>query len=55
MHHKRKKKRDQRAGCKFCKWWKVNGFSVEMVGGERHSDHKRRIHARAEVKESALR
>lgn len=25
MHHKRKRPRSRRAGCKMCKFWKMNG------------------------------
>lgn len=42
MHHKRKRARNRRAGCKLCKPWKVNGFATESEEGERWSDHKRR-------------
>ena len=42
MHHKRKRARNGRAGCKLCKPWKVNGFATEREEGERWSDHKRR-------------
>jgi len=42
MHHKRGKRRNIRAGCKMCKYWKVNGFSTERSEGEKHSDHSRR-------------
>lgn len=42
MHHKRKRARNQRAGCKLCKPWKVNGFTTERIDGECWSDHKRR-------------
>ena len=42
MNHKRKRPRNQRAGCKLCKHWKVNGFRNERKDGERFSDHRRR-------------
>jgi len=42
MHHKRKRPRRQRAGCKLCKPWKLNGVLTEARGGEKLSDHKRR-------------
>jgi hypothetical protein len=42
MHHKRKRHRNRRAGCKMCKPWKVNGFATERVEGEKFSDHRRR-------------
>lgn len=41
-NHKRKRPRNQRAGCKMCKGWKVNGFRTERRDGERFSDHRRR-------------
>lgn len=43
MHHKRGRARNQRAGCKLCKPWKANGVRTERIGGERFSDHRRRI------------
>ena len=43
MHHKRGRARNRRAGCKLCEPWKVNGFRTERVGGERFSDHQRRL------------
>ena len=48
MHHKRKRPRNRRGGCKLCKPWKVNGFKTEKLGGERFSDHRRR-HATSAV------
>ncbi len=42
MHHKRGRARNQRAGCKLCKSWKVNGVRTERINGERFSDHRRR-------------
>lgn len=42
MNHKRGRARNQRAGCKLCKPWKVNGFRTERADGERFSDHRRR-------------
>lgn len=42
MHHKRKRPRNARAGCKLCKPWKVNGFATERKDGEKFSDHRRR-------------
>lgn len=42
MHHKRKRSRNRRAGCKLCKPWKVNGYKTERKDGERFSDHRRR-------------
>jgi hypothetical protein len=45
MHHKRRRSRNARAGCKICKPWKVNGFRSEAYEGEKFSDHKRRLAA----------
>jgi hypothetical protein len=28
MHHKRKRPRNRRAGCKQCKYWKLNGIML---------------------------
>ena len=51
MHHKRGKASNQRAGCKLCKPWKVNGFATEREGGEKHSDHVKREFSDAEIRE----
>jgi len=51
MHHKRKRPRNQRAGCKMCKYWKVNGFATEREEGERYSDHVRRTNATDAVRD----
>ena len=48
MHHKRKRPRNRRAGCKLCKPWKVNGFRTERKDGERFSDYRRRSVSPAE-------
>ena len=50
-HHKRKRARNRRAGCKMCKFWKVNGFATERKEGERWSDHKRRTHLANDIKQ----
>ena len=50
VHHKRKRPRDRRGGCKLCKPWKVNGFRTERVDGERYSDHRRRRAAALEIR-----
>ena len=34
MNHKRKRARNSRAGCKLCKFWKVNGYAAEHVHTE---------------------
>ena len=49
MHHKRKRTRNRRAGCKMCKPWKVNGFSTEREDGEKFTDHKRRMFATEDI------
>ena len=41
-HHKRKRPKNRRAGCLLCKPWKVNGFSIARIDGERFGDHRRR-------------
>lgn len=51
MHHKRKKARNARAGCKMCKHWKVNGFSKKRLEGEKFSDHKKRDAVEKEIKD----
>lgn len=51
MNHKRKRPRNRRAGCKMCKFWKVNGYATERAEGEKFSDHRRRTIARPAVKE----
>jgi len=43
VHHKRGRPRTQRAGCKMCKQWKVNGIRTEAYMGEKFSDHRRRV------------
>ena len=45
MHHKRRRPRNRRAGCKFCKYWKINGISTANKNGEKFSDHRRRYFA----------
>lgn len=51
-HHKRGRSRNQRGGCKMCKFWKVNGHRTERDDGERFSDHRRRVTADIEIKEA---
>jgi hypothetical protein len=48
-NHKRKRARNQRAGCKLCKYWKINGFPTERPDGERFSDHRRRVLAKEQA------
>jgi hypothetical protein len=50
MHHKRRRSRNRRAGCKLCKPWKVNGFPTEAAEGEKFSDHNRRMAADDEIR-----
>jgi hypothetical protein len=49
MHHKRHKSPNQRAGCKLCKPWKLNGWRTERADGEKFSDHRRRDAAKREI------
>ncbi len=41
-HHKRKRPRNRRAGCKMCKPWKINGVGKNTPIFESFSDFKRR-------------
>ena len=41
-HHKRKRSKNQRAGCLMCKPWKMNGFGQGRQEAESFSDHRRR-------------
>ena len=50
MHHKRKRARNARAGCKLCKPWKVNGVRTASREGEKFSDHARRTNADADLR-----
>lgn len=51
MNFKRKRTRNVRAGCKLCKFWKVNGYATERSGGEKFSDHRRRDAAAHAIRE----
>jgi len=33
----------------MCKYYKVNGFPTEREGGEKFSDHKRRVFAKKDI------
>lgn len=44
-HHRRRRAKNRRAGCLLCKPWKMNGYAVTRAGGERWSDHRRRLTA----------
>ena len=47
MHHKRKKAKNQRAGCLMCKPHKMNGYGMDCE----HSQTRKEIVADAEIKE----
>lgn len=51
MHHKRRRARNRRAGCKLCKPWKINGFRTERIEGEKFSDYRRRRFATIDLVE----
>lgn len=36
----------------MCKPWKVNGFATERAEGEKFSDHRRRVAAAKEIRDS---
>jgi len=50
-HHKRRKPRNQRAGCKQCKPWKINGVGKDKPISEAWSDYKRRQFKMRDMKE----
>ena len=54
MHHKRKKARNARAGCKLCKPWKVNGFATAGRDGEKFADHRRRDGAARDIRQACF-
>jgi hypothetical protein len=41
MHHKRRRPRNLRAGCKMCKPWKINGVNKWSKDLARASDYRR--------------
>jgi hypothetical protein len=43
MHHKRKKRRNLRAGCKMCKPWKVNGVNKWRRDMAKAADRRRLV------------
>jgi hypothetical protein len=43
MHHKRKRHRKLRAGCKLCKPWKVNGVNKWHRDFAKASDYRNRL------------
>jgi hypothetical protein len=53
MHFKRYRARNRRAGCKLCKYWKVNGFKTQRLEGEKFADHRRREAADREIRSGA--
>jgi hypothetical protein len=53
MHHKRRRNRNARAGCKLCKPWKANGFATARRDEEKFGDHRRRDAARRSLGSSA--
>lgn len=42
MHHKKKRPRNRRAGCKLCRPWKINGVRSDHLEGESFGDLRRR-------------
>jgi hypothetical protein len=54
MNHKRGRARHRRAGCKLCKFWKVNGWRTERHDGERFSDHRRRVAAERDLRQAEV-
>lgn len=53
-HHKRRKPRSQRAGCKMCKPWKINGIGKNTSISEAFSDYKRRQFQRRDMEEDMM-
>jgi hypothetical protein len=50
-HRKRKRSKNQRAGCLLCKPWKMNGFAQTRPDAESFSEHRRRREADRELKQ----
>jgi hypothetical protein len=50
-HHKRKRSKNQRAGCLHCKPWKMIGFAQTRPDAESFSDHRRRWGPDSELKQ----
>ena len=48
-HHKRKRSKNQRAGCLLCKPWKMTGYAQDRPDAESFSDHRRRHGADSEL------
>jgi hypothetical protein len=53
-HHKRRRAQKRRAGCLFCKPWKMNGFGKSRPDGESLADHRRRLGAQWEIEEALI-
>jgi hypothetical protein len=51
-NHKKKRPLNRRGHCKMCKYWKINGMNRDNPDFERHSDHKRRMWAKIDAKET---
>lgn len=51
MNFKRKRAANQRAGCKLCKPWKVNGYRTGRADGESFGNHRRRVVAAAKIRD----
>lgn len=51
MHHKRRRARNRRAGCKLCKGWKVNGHGKERVDHYSFGDFRGRLVAAEKIQE----
>jgi hypothetical protein len=51
-HHKKKRPLNARGHCKMCKFWKINGMRRENKDFERFADHRRRIFAREDARET---
>jgi hypothetical protein len=50
-HHKRRRPKNRRAGCLWCKPWKANGINRASAEGERFSDFRRRVAGDDQVRE----
>ena len=50
-NHKRRRPKNRRAGCLFCKPWKMNGFSRSRREAEGFGSHRRRAAAERDLRE----
>jgi len=50
MHHKRKRTKNQRSGCLFCKPNKMNGWKETEIGHYGFGKLKKLIHAKEDMK-----